>query len=164
MQKINNALRKVRTRQGGFTLIELLVVIAIIGILVALVLVSLSTARKKARDSQRKSDLRTVESALELYASDNGDQYPCASSTTDSAAAFSNLSNTLVTGKYLQKEVKDPRNVAPNVYGYKTDATCTNGAQGYKLTTTLENASDTADANDGGTSDTLYEVGSDLTL
>lgn len=61
--------------QKGFTLIELLVVIAIIGILSAVVLSSLNTARVKARDANRVSELRQIEYALNLYFSVNG-QYP----------------------------------------------------------------------------------------
>lgn len=59
-----------RRNHAGFTLTELLVVIAIIGILTGLASVSFTSARAKARDNQRQSDLATVASALELYRSD----------------------------------------------------------------------------------------------
>jgi type II secretion system protein G len=61
--------------QKGFTLIELLVVIAIIGILSAVVLVSLNSARAKSRDARRLSDIRQIMTALEIYYNDNG-AYP----------------------------------------------------------------------------------------
>lgn len=59
----------------GFTLIELLVVIAIIGLLATLAVVSFSNAREKARDAKRKSDLRQISKALELYYDQHG-SYP----------------------------------------------------------------------------------------
>ena len=51
----------------GFTLIELLVVVAIIGLLSTLAVVALSTAREKTRDSKRLSDLKNIQTALELH-------------------------------------------------------------------------------------------------
>ena len=64
-----------RYSRAGFTLVELLVVIAIIGILASVVLVSLNSARGKARDARRISDLHQLSLALENYYDSNG-QYP----------------------------------------------------------------------------------------
>lgn len=57
-------------RRFGFTLIELLVVIAIIGSLSALLLPNFMGARERARDAQRKSDLKQIQKAFELYKQD----------------------------------------------------------------------------------------------
>jgi len=59
----------------GFTLIELLVVVSIIGILTTLVMANLNSARERARDAQRKSDLHNIQTALRLYYNDNS-QFP----------------------------------------------------------------------------------------
>ncbi len=55
----------------GFTLIELLVVIAIIGVLSSIVLVSMGSARLKARDVARQSDMRQIITAQAMYYIDN---------------------------------------------------------------------------------------------
>ncbi len=55
----------------GFTLIELLVVIAILGLLSTLAVVALGSARTKSRDSKRLSDLKQLQTALELYYTEN---------------------------------------------------------------------------------------------
>lgn len=62
-------------KKQGFTLIELLVVIAIIGLLATIVLISLNTAREKARDAKRLSDMHQIQLALALYHDENG-TYP----------------------------------------------------------------------------------------
>ena len=59
----------------GFTLIEILEVISIIGILATLVAVNLNAARSRARDAQRKSDIKNISTALRLYYNDAG-KYP----------------------------------------------------------------------------------------
>lgn len=53
-------------KRKGFTLIELLVVIAIIGLLSSLAVVSLNSAREKARDARRVSDVRQLATLIEM--------------------------------------------------------------------------------------------------
>jgi len=59
----------------GFTLIELLVVIAILAILVVLSILALNAARARARDTERKSNLRTLQTGLAIY-DDEFNSYP----------------------------------------------------------------------------------------
>ncbi len=64
-------------KNKGFTLIELLVVIAIIGLLTTLAIVALSSARAKSRDARRVSDIRQIQTAIELFfTSRSQTQYP----------------------------------------------------------------------------------------
>lgn len=57
---------------NGFTLIELLVVISIMSILTIITVSQFTTARKKARDVSRKSDLNSVSKAVTMYYADYG--------------------------------------------------------------------------------------------
>jgi prepilin-type N-terminal cleavage/methylation domain-containing protein len=59
----------------GFTLMELLIVIAIIGLLSSVLMSNLTVARERAMDGRRLEDLRSIQTALQLYYSDHG-QYP----------------------------------------------------------------------------------------
>src|SRR3990172_5914554 len=63
--------------KNGFTLIELLVVIAIIAILAALIIPALSSAREKGRQAVCINNLKQIYFALELYADDYDELYPC---------------------------------------------------------------------------------------
>ena len=65
-----------RTLEKGFTLIELLFVMAIIGLLAAIILASMTTAREKAYYSRTKEELHQLATALELYMNDHGGNYP----------------------------------------------------------------------------------------
>src|SRR4051812_30965298 len=73
--EITRDLLTARKEAAGFTLIELLVVIAIIGVLAAVVLVSLNSARQKSRNARRLADVRQLMTALELFYNDNS-RYP----------------------------------------------------------------------------------------
>jgi prepilin-type N-terminal cleavage/methylation domain-containing protein len=66
------------TRQRAFTVIELLATIAVIGILAALSLAALSSAKAKARNVACLSHLRQLGIATRLYAEDNHGRLPVA--------------------------------------------------------------------------------------
>ena len=63
-------LRKRAQSEKGFTLIELLVVILIIGILAAIALPAFLNQRGKAQDTEAKSEVRTMQTAMETYYTD----------------------------------------------------------------------------------------------
>jgi type IV pilus assembly protein PilA len=62
---------KVRSNKG-FTIVELLIVIVVIGILAALVLNTFSGVQRRARDTERQTDVNSVATQLEVYYNDNG--------------------------------------------------------------------------------------------
>lgn len=119
----------------GFTLIELLVVIAIIGLLSTLAVVALGSARQKANDAKRLSDIKQVQTALELYYTDNS-AYPTGTAVDlgDTAAACLNSANGFTTAScanpYMGLVPKGP--VAGEFYSY-TGTTST-----YTITATLQ--------------------------
>lgn len=84
----------------GFTLIELLVVIAIIALLTTLAVTALDSARRKSRDSKRLTDIKQIQTALELYFNDE-EGYPNGSYTLGegtSCASGTAACNCLASG------------------------------------------------------------------
>lgn len=65
-----------KRNQTGFTLIELLTVIAIIGILTAILIPVVASARESARRAACVSNLRQIGMSSLLYASENNDRLP----------------------------------------------------------------------------------------
>lgn len=144
-----------RRQQKGFTLIELLIVIAIIGILSGLLFVNFSGARERARDAKRKADFNTIKNALQLYYNDYG-TFPqsgagntiagCGAtgtsvcSWTSGTTAGSAFSAGNPANVYVGVMPGDPQSPTQQ-YSYVVDATVD-----YKISTMLENASDTDSA------------------
>lgn len=60
----------------AFTIIELLVVVAIIGVLAAVVIISVEGAQSKGRDTRRVSDLAQARKAFQMYYERNGTFQP----------------------------------------------------------------------------------------
>lgn len=128
MNKINHKSSIVNRKSLGFTLVELLIVVGIIGILATLLMANFIGVRQRARDAQRKSDIRQMQSALEIYRSDNG-SYPV---TGNFPACLSPL--TSGTSTYMAKIPCDP-------LGGNYTYTSASG-NSYTLSTCLENSND----------------------
>ena len=75
-QRVAAAVLWRQARRSAFTLIELLVVIAIIAILAALLLPALSSAKRKAKDTQCTNNIKQLGLAGLMYATDFGKALP----------------------------------------------------------------------------------------
>lgn len=137
-------LKKNKTKKG-FTLIELLVVIAIIGVLAAIVSVSVTAAREKAKEVKTQEDLNRFLLAMELLHHDTGyypnliTENPCVQEFVDNeiylndcAAGISCNDGSFVgwDGPYIATIPKDSWG---NDYLFDSDYTCyeaINGCEG----------------------------------
>ncbi len=140
-------LARLTNKNQGFTLLELLIVIVIIGILAVIIVPGLASGPQRARDAQRKADIRGIKNALETYYNDQtaGGKYPNIVSTTgitDDFTVFSDgtngLKSVLVTS-YLPSMPQDPKNSGVFKYYYaQKDTTASSAIVG----TCLENTKD----------------------
>lgn len=156
--KRSSLLNNGKLSKNGFTLVELLVVIIVISILSGVVIsvVNVSGMRARARDSQRKSDLSKIASALELFYTDNR-SYPPSSATgawINAGVSTSALATALVPN-FIDLVPNDPSYAGVNAtnpcnrnydgdaggvfdyrYNYRTHST----GSSYVLTALMENA------------------------
>lgn len=149
---------KVKSQKSkfGFTLIELLVVISIIGILTTLIAANLNSARSRARDTARKSDLKNIATALRLYFNDSPvynsgtSTYPRSDASGNIKACGAGGASTCAWGEawtagspavtYMASLAKDPL-YPSQTYFYKWNPTGA-GTDTYAITACLENKSD----------------------
>lgn len=129
--------------QQGFTLIEMLVVVSLIGVLTTLITANLNSARQRGRDTQRKSDLRNIQTALRLYYQDfqafpantsGGEISGCGASGTSICAWGESWEAGINT--YMSVLPKDP--LPGQAYRYQVTA----DRESYTLDACLENKSD----------------------
>ena len=100
-----------RQRQNGFTLVEIMVVVVILAVLGALVVPKLIENVDKARVTRAQSDIRAIQTALDLYRLDNF-KYPTTEqglSALVKQPADTTLTNYRAEG-YLPGVPKDPWN------------------------------------------------------
>ena len=119
-----------RTRQSGFTLIEIMVVVVILAVLGALVVPKILENVDKARVTRAQSDIRAIQTALDLYRLDNF-KYPTTEQGLQALVkqpVDPTITNYNANG-YLKSLPKDPWG---NVYLYASP-----GADGrdYDITT-----------------------------
>ncbi|MEK7595826.1 MAG: type II secretion system protein [Patescibacteria group bacterium] len=101
----------------GFTLVELIMVVGLIGVLTGVILVVINggTARAKARDAQRISNLKTIQTAIELYKFSTG-TYPQTGANWIAIGSGGDTLSPLVAPSYIATVPRDssyPSSPAP---------------------------------------------------
>jgi prepilin-type N-terminal cleavage/methylation domain-containing protein len=115
-----------RLSTAGFSLIELMVSITIIGILASIIYANFGGGNAKARDAERQTDLRILQTALSQYKQQNG-RYPAAGCGVGSGnwASESMCRDYIVglTPTFITRLPTDPRRGSNPGYSYVVDST-----------------------------------------
>jgi prepilin-type N-terminal cleavage/methylation domain-containing protein len=131
--------------QGGFTLIETLIVVLILGILATIVVIGVGNFESSSASASCQSNFRTLETAAELYKTQEG-SYPSAGSTFAVGASDTNAAAALMekdSGKSVGPWIKD----LPYSQGHYQIVVATDGSGAVKVYT----APNVAPATDTGT-------------
>ena len=112
--------RDSRRRRRGFTLVELLVVIAIIGILIALLLPAVQSAREAARRMQCSNNLKQLGVAMHGYHAATGSFPPVFIYNLSRAAVQADTRNWITNGIWVMLPYMEEANVR-NLYNDKLE-------------------------------------------
>src|SRR5436190_20369463 len=107
----------IKKNNRGFTIVELLIVIVVIGILAALVIVTYNGIQQKARDTERKTDIKALQGHFEAYWADNA-KYPTLTQANDTTFRSNNFKG--LDGSAFA----DPKNSASQQLCASTTASC----------------------------------------
>jgi len=92
----------------GFTIIELIVVLGIIALLAAISLVFLTPSAAKGRDSRREEDIKSIQSALNLFINQKN-HYPVCQQETMIDGNTDCLSSLLLSEETIKVMPLDPK-------------------------------------------------------
>lgn len=125
----------------GFTLVELMVVITVIAILMTIAIVSFTRIQKQARDTKRKADIRTIETALQARFTEF-QAYPVVEAPAQPASTV--LGTDVLVPNYMPSVPTAP--LGSTSLNGNTDYMYVSDALGfsYSLCTTLETATASA--------------------